>query len=136
MLVNSFRDRSFKEDDLNDSEISKNDILYQNQSYRKESRTVYMNNSRLSKTNQQLPRRNIIGEDLIIPKKTNYFKDKKQFDLGKLYQPLSPISRQSRSRINNPEVLNNNYSDNQLIQRQNNEVASRKTSIFRIKSKV
>lgn len=52
MLVNSFRDRSFKEDELNDSEISKNDILYQNQSLRKESRTVYMNNSRLSKTNQ------------------------------------------------------------------------------------
>lgn len=52
MLVNSFRDRSFKEDDLNDSDLSKNDILYQNQSFKRESRTVYMNNSRLSKTNQ------------------------------------------------------------------------------------
>jgi hypothetical protein len=102
LLVSSFRDRSFKEDGLSDSDLSKNDILYQNQSFKRESRTVYMNNSRLSKTDQELPRRNIIGEDMVIPKKTNRFTDKKQFDLGRLYQPLTPISRQSRSRIANP----------------------------------
>lgn len=97
MLVNSYRDRSLREDEAigNDSDLSKNDALSQSRSFNKQNSKNRLKRHSFFELDRHGIAKQYHGDELLHNRKTNNNFFQQNHDLNKFYDRLSPINKKN-----------------------------------------